>query len=279
MPSARSSIGRAAHRAGPAARRVPRRDRHRPARGRARRGRTPAPARVHSRCLARAADAALGDRGEYQPGADPGHATRTGTAPPSGASTRESKRMRRLLEDMLWLARFDATQDRRTRNPSTWASSRRRPRTASARSPRRASSRCRGSAARRRRDHRAAGAGSTACWACCSTTPASTRRRVARSTCRRPDGGRVALTVDDAGPGIPDAERRTSSTASIGATWRRRAPAWAWRSPTRSSARPVAAGPWATRRPAARASRSAGRGPSPDAGHRGAWRAAGGRPP
>ncbi len=118
---------------------------------------------------------------------------RRGTGPPSSASTASRKRMRRLLEDMLWLARFDAAAraaDGRAGRPRRRSPRRRRigsravaetrhlalARDAPARpvvSPRRRS-------------------GSTACSACSSTTRASTPRRAGRvDVTVAVDGGRA----------------------------------------------------------------------------------------
>ena len=118
--------------------------------------------------------------------------------------------MRRLLDDLLWLARFDASQ----------AASSTPSRSTSAVMAAQAVDRfglvaeTRGltidgpGAARRARSSRRRRSGSIGCSACCSTTPASTRRTAAASTSPSRSTGRAsALTVDDSGPGIPEAER------------------------------------------------------------------------
>ena len=57
-------------------------------------------------------------------------------------------------------------------------------------------------------DQRARPSGSTGWSACCSTTPAATPGRTARSGSRSPlAGSRVTLTVEDSGPGIPADQR------------------------------------------------------------------------
>ena len=63
---------RAAHRAGAAPRGVLRRHRHRPACRWSDRGRQATSGRIHRRCLARAADAPVGHRGQHLPRADAG---------------------------------------------------------------------------------------------------------------------------------------------------------------------------------------------------------------
>ena len=67
----------------------------------------PAPAGVHRRRLARAADAAQRDRGGGGPGLALPREAQDYRDTLSG-SGRESDRLRRLVEDLLWLARFDA---------------------------------------------------------------------------------------------------------------------------------------------------------------------------
>ena len=122
---------------------------------------------------------------------------------------RDRKRMRRLLDDLLWLARFDATQrpaERRAGRPRRPRRPDRRPlrdrrREAPADADRR-------DAAGDARDHRAARVARPA-----ARRPARQRlqvlaRRAARSRLASAgDGSRVRLTVDDAGPGIPEEER------------------------------------------------------------------------
>ena len=93
----------------------------------------------------------------------------------------ESKRMRRLLDDLLWLARFDATEHARPMSSrSTSACSPPRRSTGSGSSPRRATcistSGCRPTAW----SSTPRPSGSTGCSASSSTTPASTRPRAAR---------------------------------------------------------------------------------------------------
>ena len=108
-------------------------------------------------------------------------------------------------------------------------------------------------AGRRTRSSPRRPSGSTDCSACCSTTPASTRRTAARvDVTVAIDGSRVALTVDDSGPGIPEAERDADlRPLPPGDRRGRAAPASAWRSPTRSSGRRAAAGRSRARRPGA----------------------------
>ena len=197
--------GRADHRADAAARRVPGRGRHRAAGRGADRARASAPARVHRRRLARAAHAAVGHRGAHQPRPRAGARRRTWYRTAFGRIDRESQRMRRLVEDLLWLARFDATHGSRRRRAGRPRRARRADgRSVRGSSRRPASSRLDSSPSRATTSSRCRRSGSTGCSACCSTTPASTPRKAARSRSRSAgDGGRVRLTVDDAGPGHP----------------------------------------------------------------------------
>ncbi len=55
-------------------------------------------------------------------------------------------------------------------------------------------------------------------------------------------GGRVSLTVEDSGPGIPRGSGTGCSTGSTGPPSMAPGPAWAWPSPTRSCAPPAATG-------------------------------------
>ena len=172
-----------------------------------------------------------------------------------GRVDRESKRMRRLLEDMLWLARFDAAA-------APHADGARGPGRAR-RAGRRSLRGRRGDAAPPPRRSRPGDAGAgrrvrRTCWtgssACCSTTRASTRRRRGPWTSRSPPRARGPPSPwTTPARASPTRTRRASSTAST-APWRppRRpgAPASAWRSATRSCARRAAAGRWAGRRPA-----------------------------
>ena len=120
----------------------------------------------------------------------------------------EAKRMRRMLEDLLWLARFDASKRPLDVEPvdlavmADQAVDRFGP-VAETRAPH-----DRGPRAGRRRDRRGA--------AGMARSPA--RRAAGQRLQVRPDGGRVdvsvaidgsrvALTVDDSGPGIPEGER------------------------------------------------------------------------
>ena len=76
-------------------------------------------------------------------------------------------------------------------------------------------------------------------------------------------GSRVSLTVEDSGPGIPAGERdrlfdRFHRVTGHAATERGGGAGWGWPSPTRSCARPAATGGSASRRSAGRCSRSPG---------------------
>ena len=172
---------------------------------------------------------------------------------------RESKRMRRLLEDMLWLARFDAAHVTPASEPvdlgviATQAADR----FAAVAEARRLELGVHVPAGRRR--HRGgAGPRSTASSACSSTMHASTRRRAAASMSRSRSmaRGRCSRSMI---PG-PASRPRIASGCSTGSIvrWRPRpvptVRAWAWRSAMRSCGRPAVAGRSSRHPPAARGS-------------------------
>ena len=256
--------GRAAHRADPAPHRVPRRRGHRPAGRRADRG-PRASASSSSRPTPRTScgPRCRSSRRTRQPGPDAGprrrvvpHGVRPGR-PREQADAPAARRpaVARAVRRDRRAAGRRAGRHRRAGGPGRRPLRGRRRGAAASRSGSTAPTAPRRSPRRRN--------GSTGCSASCSTTPASTRPTAARSTCTvAPEGGRVRLTVDDSGPGIP---RRGARAHLRPVPPRRRdveagaAPASASPSRTRSFARPVAAGASAARRPVAPACRSAGR--------------------
>ena len=172
------------------------------------RGRTPAPARVHRRRLARAAHAALRDRGAHEPGARGRSIARV-----VPASVREDRargpadappaRRPALARAVRCLARRSERRAGRRRDASP-----RRPSTVSARSPRPGAS---GSPSSRRPARHVV-----------SVPPEWLDRLLGvllDNACRyspeggtvtvrvEPDGSRVRLAVDDSGPGIAPEER------------------------------------------------------------------------
>ena len=152
----------------------------------------------------------------------------------------EAKRMRRMLEDLLWLARFDASKRPADVEPvdlavmAGQAVDRFGP---VARDP---APDDRGPRAARRRGRSPAPPG----WLdrllgvlldnACKYAPDGGRVDVTVAI----DGSRVALTVDDSGPGIPEGERTRIFDRFHRATDEAGGRAWASRSPTRSSGRP-----------------------------------------
>ena len=171
---------------------------------------------------------------------------------------RECKRMRRLLEDLLWLARFDAAAAPQAAEPVDL-----------------------GVIAAQTADRFAAvaetrglrlGVHVPATQVLVAASPDLLDRLLGvllDNACKyapeegtvdvtvAAEGSRATVTVDDSGPGIPeeDAARIFDRFHRAMATHRRLAePAWAWPSATRSCARPAAAGRSAARRQAVRAS-------------------------
>ena len=156
--------------------------------------------------------------------------------------------MRRLLDDLLWLARFDATQ-RASPNAEPVDLGVLAAQTAD-----------RFGVGRRGPPSVSSTVAMPRPTACVVTAPPEWLDRLLGvlldNACKySPEGGTVTrqrrarsgtgsrLTVDDTGPGIPEAERARIFDRFHRATERaRRGRAWAWRSPTRSSGRPTAAG-------------------------------------
>ena len=123
---------------------------------------------------------------------------------------RESERLKRIVDDLLWLARFDAAPPPPASGAidlGTVAKQMRR----ALRGPRqlqvaRPASWRRSAPGRRRSSPRSSGStGSRRCW---STTPASTRAPAVRARIEVGRvGPRVVLAVEDSGPGIPSPKR------------------------------------------------------------------------
>ena len=78
----------------------------------------------------------------------------------------------------------------------------------------------------------------------------------------RAQGSRVSLTVEDSGPGIPEGDRPRLFDRFHRATEHGSGPAWGWPSAIRSCARPAAAGTWGTPRWAVRSCQCPGGIPS-----------------
>ena len=123
---------------------------------------------------------------------------------------RESTRLRRIVEDLLWLARADSEQARpgdadladvAKWSRGVWSASGRWPRRTGSTSP------CSGSAMARSPCRRSR-TSSTAWRGSSSTTPANLRAKAVGSRSACADWGtRVDLRVDDSGPGIPEDQR------------------------------------------------------------------------
>jgi hypothetical protein len=160
----------------------------------------------------------------------------------------ESGRMRKLVEDLLWLARFDATRGHPDAQPidagvvAAQAVDRFR------------------TVAEARHQTMSLRSGSIACSGSCSTTPASTPRPAVTSRCWSGSRG-VGCGSRSRIPG-PASQPRSATASSTASTEPPRAlaePASASPSPTRWCGRREVAGKWGLRRPAARACRSRGR--------------------
>ena len=211
--------------------------------------RPPAPARVHRRRLARAADAAVGHRGPHQPRA------RAGRATPTWYRTALRARRPRVASGCAGCSRTCSgwPGSTPTRGPARRgagrprASSPRRPPTGSRSSPRRGTSRSTShvpadepSSSPLRRSWLDRLLGVLLDNACKYAPEGGTVDRHGR----RATAARVASPSTTPGPGIPDDERAAHLRPLP--PWRptrgRAAPASASPSPTRSSARPAAAG-------------------------------------
>ena len=193
---------------------------HRPARRGAHRGRPPPPAGVHRGRVARAAHAAVGDRGTHLAWPSRRSATPPGTAAPSGASTASPSGCAGCSRTCSgWPG--STPRPRRT-PPSPWTSGvlAARPPTGSLPSRRRGASASTSTFRQRR------------CWSPRPRSSGPAGRRAGRQrvqvrargrrpwTSRSPPmGSRATVTVDDSGPGIPEEDASASSTAST-APWR-----------------------------------------------------------